>query len=141
MGKRTFNSGTGPSQRQRQVGEALRRALSEILLRGDFRDPELSRWSITVGEVRASPDMKHATAFVLPLGGKDADAALDALKANAGEIRHQLGKAVKLKYTPTLRFALDETFDRMDETRRLLDSEAVRRDLEPRDGQDPREDD
>ncbi len=130
MAKRGFHGGGGPTQRQRQVGETLRRALSDVLARGDFRDPDLARHSITVGEVRASPDLKHATAFVLPLGGREAEAALTALKANAGEIRHQVAKMVTLKFAPQFRFVLDDSFDRMDETRRLLDDERVRRDVE-----------
>lgn len=143
MAKKTFHTGPGPSQRQRQVGENLRRALSEVLMRGDFRDPDLARHSITVGEVRASPDLKHATAYVLPLGGRDAEAALAALRANVREIRHQVAKSVKLKYAPEIRFVLDESFDRMDETRRLLNDERVRRDVERGDADDaaPEEDD
>lgn len=120
----------GPSQRQLRVGELLRRRLSEVLNRGDIHDPELNAMSITVGEVRASPDLKVATAFVLPLGGRGADEALAALKRNRSEIRRAVAKGLDLKYAPELRFVLDETFDRMDETRRLLSDSAVRRDVD-----------
>lgn len=112
------------------MGELIRRALSEILMRGDVHDPALSGVSITVSEVRTSPDLKVATAFVLPLGGANADEILAALKRARGEIRHQVTRIVDLKFSPELRFVLDETFDRMDETRRLLGDEKVRRDLD-----------
>ncbi|GAA3856754.1 hypothetical protein GCM10022404_04620 [Celeribacter arenosi] len=85
--------------------------------------------TITVGEVRITPDLRTATAYVLPLGGKDAEAALEALRRNKGEIRHQVGKALGIKHTPDLRFAIDDTFDRMDATRRLFDDERVQRDI------------
>lgn len=122
--------GGGPSQRQLQVGESIRRVLSEVLMRGDVHDPELSRHSITVSEVRASPDLRHATAFVLPLGGRDAEAALKALEANARELRHLVTRSMTLKYSPELHFTLDESFDRMDAANRLLSEERVRRDVE-----------
>ncbi|RAP40636.1 MULTISPECIES: 30S ribosome-binding factor RbfA [Rhodovulum] len=125
---------SAPSQRQLRVGELIRRTLSEVLARGDVHDPDLNRMSITVGEVRTSPDLKVATAFVLPLGGDHAEEALAALRRNRGELRRVVGKKTQLKFTPELRFTLDETFDRMDETRRLLADETVRRDLAAPDG-------
>ena len=76
MAKSRFHDGPGPSQRQLRVGELIRRRLSEVLARGEIHDPDLNAMSITVGEVRASPDLKVATAYVLPLGGKDRDAAI-----------------------------------------------------------------
>lgn len=129
MAKRRFDSERGPTQRQLRVGELIRRALSEILVRGDHHEPELAGVSITVGEVRTSPDLRVATVFVLPLGGANADAMLAALTRAKGELRHLLGKAVDLKFAPELRFVLDQSFDRMDETRALLDDRRVRRDL------------
>lgn len=126
----------GPTQRQLRVGELIRRTLSDVLLRADVHDPELNRHSITVGEVRTSTDLKVATAFVLPLGGRDAEAALLALRRNAPELRHLISKGLTLKYAPQLKFQLDETFDRMDETRRLFESEQVRRDVEAPDDDD-----
>lgn len=119
----------GPSQRQLRVGELIRQRLSEILMRGDIYDPDINRASITVGEVQVSPDLRHAKVYVLPLGGQGTDTALEALARNAGELRRQVIKGLNLKYAPELRFFADETFDRMDETRALLDSDAVRRDL------------
>lgn len=129
MASNRFPHGSGPSQRQLRVGELIRRTLSDVLLRGDVHDPDLNRHSITVGEVRTSPDLKVATAYVLPLGGQGADEALAALRRNAGELRHYVAKEMTLKYAPQLRFVLDETFDRMDDTRRLFEDERVRRDV------------
>ncbi len=129
MARRQFNEGSGPSNRQLRVGELIRRALAEILMRGEVHDEVLANASITVGEVRCSPDLKQATAFVMPLGGALAEEVLAALRKNKGELRHLVAKAVKLKYAPDLKFLLDESFDRMDATRRMLDQERVRRDL------------
>ena len=122
-------SSAAPSQRQLRVGELIRRRLSEVLARGDVHDPELNRMSITVGEVRCSPDLRVATAFVMPLGGAGVDAALAALERNRGELRRQVGRALSLKVTPDLRFRADETFDRMDAARRMFADETVRRDV------------
>lgn len=136
MAQNRFSHGDGPSQRQLRVGELIRRTLSDVLLRADVHDPDLNRHSITVGEVRTSPDLKVATAFVLPLGGQDAEAALEALRRNAPELRHLVARALTLKYAPRLRFQLDETFDRMDDTRRMFAEDRVRRDVEAGDDDD-----
>ena len=101
-----------------------------VLARGDVHDPDLNRMSITVGEVRTSPDLRVATVYVLPLGGRDAETALDLLARNKGELRRVVSKKLALKFAPDLRFQLDETFDRLDESRRLFAQDAVRRDLE-----------
>ncbi|WP_073248366.1 30S ribosome-binding factor RbfA [Shimia gijangensis] len=130
MAKNKSYEGSGPSQRQLRVGELIRRALAEILSRGDVHDPDLNRMSITVGEVRTTPDLRIATAFVLPLGGKGKDDVLKLLAKNKGEIRHAIGKKTGLKHTPELRFRLDTTFDQMDETRRILNQDHVRQDIE-----------
>lgn len=136
MAQNRFSQGSGPTQRQLRVGELIRRRLSDLLMRGDIHDPDLGRMSITVGEVRTSPDLKVATAYILPLGGRDADVALAALRRNKGEIRHLVAKGLELKFAPELRFALDETFDRLDETRRMFSDERVRRDVEAHDDED-----
>ena len=120
----------GPSQRQLRVGELIRRTLSEVLAKGDIHDPELNRLSITVAEVRTSPDLRVATAYVMPLGGGEREAAMDALRRNRPELRRAVSKALTLKFSPELRFEIDDTYDRMDATRRLFESEAVRRDLD-----------
>ncbi len=99
-------------------------------MRGDIHDPELNRLSVTVGEVRTSPDLKVATAYVLPLGGKGQDEIIGLLARNKAELRRIIGKKLELKYAPDLRFRLDETFDQMDETRRLFSQDEVRRDLD-----------
>ncbi len=131
MTKKRFDTLAGaPSQRQLRVGELIRRSLSDVLARGDVHDPDLGRMSITVGEVRCSPDLKHATAFVLPLGGDKKQEALTALRKNKAELRRLVSKGMTLKYAPDLRFEIDETFDRMDETRRLLSEDHVRQDLD-----------
>jgi len=127
---------SGPSQRQLRVGELIRRTLSEVLSRGEIHDPDLNAIPITVGEVRSSPDLKVATVFVMPLGGLNADTALEALKRNRSEIRRAVAKNVNLKFSPELRFRLDETYDQIDETRRLFSQDAVRRDLDDDTGQD-----
>ncbi|WP_371135535.1 30S ribosome-binding factor RbfA [Frigidibacter sp.] len=137
MASKSTSQGIGPKQRQLRVGELIRRNLSDVLARGDVHDPDLERISITVGEVRMSTDLKVATAYVLPLGGKFADEALAALRRNTGELRHLISKNMTLKFTPQLRFVLDETFDRMDETRRLFADETVQRDIaQPDDDED-----
>jgi len=140
MSTSRFNQGPGPSQRQLRVGELIRRTLSDVLARGDVHDPDLNRISITVGEVRTSPDLKVATAYVMPLGGGEAGTALAALRRNRGELRHLVARGLTLKFAPELRFALDETFDRMDETRRLFSDERVRRDIEAGDSDDDAQD-
>lgn len=133
MAKSRFQNGAGPSQRQLRVGELIRRTLSEVLTRGEVHDPDLTSVPITVGEVRASPDLKVATVYVLPLGGAGAEAVLAALKRNRGELRRLVSRALTLKFAPELRFELDDTFDRLDEARRLFAQDAVKRDLAPPD--------
>ena len=130
MAKNKFHDGPGPSQRQLRVGELIRRTLADVLARGDIHDPDLNRLSVTVGEVRTSPDLKVATAYVLPLGGHGKSDVLELLGRNKGELRRIIGKKVGLKFAPELRFRLDETFDQLDETRRLFAQDNVRRDIE-----------
>ncbi|SMH46206.1 30S ribosome-binding factor RbfA [Maritimibacter sp. HL-12] len=130
MAKNRSHTGEGPSQRQLRVGELIRRRLSDVLMHGDVHDPDLNRLSITVGEVRCTPDLRIATVYVMPLGGKLRDEAIAALARNKGELKRHIGKATALKFTPDLRFVIDETFDQMDETRRLFSDETVRRDVE-----------
>ena len=130
MAKNKFSDGTGPSQRQLRVGELIRRALSDILMQGTIHDPDLNRISVTVSEVAASPDLKIATAYVCPLGGQGGEDLIALLAKNKSEIRRSISKKLTLKYTPDLRFRIDETFDRMDETRRLFSQENIKRDLD-----------
>ena len=130
MAKRSQKFGDGPSQRQLRVGELIRRTLSDVLIRGDIHDPDLNRMSITVAEVRTSADLRVATAYVLPLGGQGKDEALDALRRNRHELRRAVTKDLTLKFSPELRFVIDDTFDLMDETRRLFAQDHVRQDLD-----------
>jgi ribosome-binding factor A len=129
MGKKPIGGGDGPTQRQLKVGETVRRALADILLRGDLHDDALSRASITVSEVRISPDLRNATAFVLPLGGVNTKEVIKALQRNKGELRRALSKEISLKYAPDLSFQRDDSYDRMDEARRLLNTDRVRADV------------
>ena len=130
MAKNKFHDGPGPSQRQLRVGELIRRTLSEVLARGDIHDTDLNRMSITVGEVRCSPDLKIATAYVLPLAGRGQEDVVTLLARNKGELRRIIGKKTGLKFAPDLRFRLDQTFDQMDETRRMLSEDRVRQDID-----------
>lgn len=129
MAKNQSHTPKGPSQRQLRVAELIRRTLSDALMQGQIHDPDLNRMSITVGEVRITPDLRIATAYVLPLGGKNADEAVKALARNKRELRRVVGKVTSMKFTPDLRFVIDQTFDQLDETRRLFSDETVRRDV------------
>lgn len=130
MARNSFQDPSGPSQRQLRVGELIRRRLSEILTRGEIHDPDLNRLYITVGEVRVSPDLRIATVYAMPLGGGKEDEMFELLKRNKGELRRMVSKDLKLKNSPELRFRVDDTFDRLEESRRLFADENVRRDIE-----------
>ena len=130
MAKNRHMSGSGPSQRQLRVGELIRRTLSDVLTRGETHDPELTRMSITVSEVQATPDLRKATVYVLPLGGDNREEALEALRRNKAELRRALSKDMTLKFSPDLHFVIDESFDRMDEARALFAQDRVRKDIE-----------
>jgi ribosome-binding factor A len=122
-------SNAGPTQRQLRVGELLRHALSEVLTRGDVRDPDLDGISVTITQVKPSPDMRHATVFCEPLGGRHAKEVLAALNRHKGFIRGQMGKTIALKFTPELRFVEDTSFSEAEKIETLLKSERVARDL------------
>ncbi|MGC5778884.1 30S ribosome-binding factor RbfA [Methylobacterium sp. NFXW15] len=124
---------TGPSQRQQRVAELIRHALAEVLQRGDIQDPVLGSHVVTVPEVRMSPDLKLATAYVMPLGGQDEAPVIAALERNRKVLRHEVARRVNLKYAPELRFRRDETFDEAARIDRLLRDERVRRDLDETD--------
>lgn len=130
MARSKNQNGPSKSQRQLRVGELIRRTLSTVLARAEVHDPALNAMSITVGEVRTSSDLKIATVYVMPLGGAGKDEAIEALKRNKFELRRLLGKDLKLKYLPDLRFMIDQTFDQMDATREMLSRAEVRRDVE-----------
>lgn len=124
------SSNTGPSQRQLRVGEQVRHALSEVLQRGEVRDDLIETTVISVSEVRMSPDLKIATAFVSPLGAQDDDAIIKALARNAKFIRGRVSGALRqMKYMPEFRFRLDTSYDNMARIDELLRSPDVARDL------------
>ena len=127
---RNFYSGKDRSQRQLRIGETVRRTLAPIIAQGFGDELNVQNVSITVGEVRMSPDLRRATVFVLPLGGNQAEEIVAALNKDRSEIRRRMNKQLTLKYSPALFFELDTTFDKLDETRRLFELEEVRRDLE-----------
>jgi ribosome-binding factor A len=130
--------GPGPSQRQLRVAEEIRHILAGILMRGELRDPALAGVSVTVSEVRISPDLKNATAFAMPLGGAQLQPVLDGLNRSAPFLRSQLGKMLQLRYAPTVNFVADKSFDEAHHIEALLRSEKVARDLkhDDEDGED-----
>ena len=132
MGRRHSGKSTGPSQRQLRVGELVRHALAELLQRGEIHDEVLTSHALTIPEVRMSPDLRLATIFVMPLGGKDIEAVLAALESNKRYIRGEVARAVNLKFAPDVRFRADQTFDEALRIDRLLASDKVRQDLDKR---------
>ena len=118
-----------PSNRQLRVAELVRRNISDILSRNELYEEALTNVPITVSEVRCSSDLKLATVFVLPLGGKNAQEVVKSLAKNKSLIRKLLGKKLNLKFVPDLRFIEDETFDQIDKTAKLLQNPTVLRDV------------
>jgi ribosome-binding factor A len=130
MASRHNHRKTGPSQRQLRVGELVRHALAEMLARGDIHDDVIAGHVVTVSEVRMSSDLRLATIYIMPLGGKDLAPVLAALEKNSKFIRGEVAHAVNLKFAPEIRFQADETFDEAARIDRLLASDKVKRDLE-----------
>jgi ribosome-binding factor A len=124
------DKGKPPSQRQLKVGEMIRHALADIFFRGEIVDEVLSRHSITVPEVRMSPDLKLATVYVLPLGGGEADEAVAHLEKHKRYLRGLLAKRVSMKFMPELRFRVDTSFEKSARIDELLASPKVARDLD-----------
>src|SRR6202042_2951186 len=120
----------GGSQRQLRVGELIRHELAEMLARGDIHDPVIQAHMITVPEVRMSPDLRLATIYVMPLGGRDADKVIDALDRNKRYVRGEIARRVNLKFAPEVRFRVDERFDEAERIEKLLRTPAVQRDLD-----------
>jgi ribosome-binding factor A len=129
----------GPSQRQLRAGELVRHALVEILREEDLQDPALAGVSVTVTEVRMSPDLRHALCFIEPLGGAHAGEVVAGLNRTARFLRGRLGHAIALKFTPDLKFVHDESFDEAARMSRLFDDPRVRQDLERREADDETE--
>jgi ribosome-binding factor A len=128
MAKRLEKS-SGSSQRQLRVGELIRHALAELLARGDVHDPVIEGHLITVPEVKMTADLRLATIYVMPLGGRDAEAVVAALERNKRYLRGEIARHVNLKFAPEIRFRIDERFDEAERIEKLLRTPAVRRDL------------
>ena len=118
-----------PSQRQLRVGEVIRHALSEMLTRGDVHDPVIETHLVTIPEVRMTADLRLATIYVMPLGGQDAEAVVEALNHHRKFLRGEIARHVNLKFAPEIRFRVDERFDEAERIEKLLRTPAVRRDL------------
>ena len=121
----------GGSQRQLRVGEIVRHAIADILSHGSVHDPELEGHIITVPEVRMSPDLKLATVYVMPLGGRDTEIVVAALERNKKFLRGEVARRVNLKFAPDIRFRVDDRFDEAERIEKLLRTPAVQRDLAP----------
>src|SRR4030095_3797144 len=122
-----------PSQRQLRVGELIRHALAEMLSRGDIHDPTIDAHMITVPEVRMTAELRLATVYVMPLGGRDAEAVVAALERNKKFLRGEIAHRVNLKFAPETRFRIDERFDEAERIEKLLRTPAVQRDVDKTD--------
>lgn len=127
---------TGPSQRQLRVGEALRHAIADILFRNEIQDPDLAGVSVTITQVKPSPDMRYATVYCEPLGGQNADVIVKALNRHKGFLRGEMGHRLTMKFTPELRFVEDESFAEAQKIEDILKSDRVSRDLAATDDED-----
>jgi ribosome-binding factor A len=123
------HEGHAPSQRQLRVGELIRHALADILQRGEVHDPELEGMVVTVPEVRVTPDLKLATIFLMPLGGKGADTVVGIFDRHKRFLRGEIAHRINLRYAPDLRFQLDTSFQEGDRIDALLRRPDVKRDL------------
>jgi ribosome-binding factor A len=119
----------GGSQRQLRVGELIRHELAELLSRGDIHDPVVETHMITVPEVRMSPDLRLATIYIMPLGGRDGKEVLEALDRNKKYVRGEIARRVNLKFAPDIRFRIDGRFDEAERIEKLLRTPTVQRDL------------
>jgi ribosome-binding factor A len=119
----------GGSQRQLRVGELIRHELAAMLSRGDVHDPVIEAHMITVPEVRMSPDLRLATIYIVPLGGRDEKDVLEALDRNKRYLRGEIARRVNLKFAPEIRFRIDERFDEAERIEKLLRTPDVQRDL------------
>jgi ribosome-binding factor A len=130
----------GPSQRQLRVGELLRHALADVLRENDIRDPDLDGVSVTITQIKPSPDMRYATVYCEPLGGQNAKAIVAALNRHKGFLRGEMGHRITMKFTPDLRFVEDVSFAEAQKIETILKSPEVQRDLAAPDGEDEEED-
>jgi ribosome-binding factor A len=127
---RSSKSSAPPTQRQLRIGELIRHKLAEMLVRGDIHDDVIASHVITVPEVRLSPDLKLATAYVVTLGDTDTAAVIEALMRNRRYIRAEVAQAVNLKFAPDIRFRRDETFEEASRIDQLLATSKVRQDVD-----------
>jgi len=125
-------SESSPSQRQLRVGELVRHVLADLLARGEVHDPVIQGHLITIPEVRMTADLRLATIYTMPLGGRDAEAVLAALNRNKRFLRGEIARRINLKFAPEIRFAIDQRFDEAERVERLLRTPAVQRDLRKR---------
>ncbi|MEQ1770060.1 MAG: 30S ribosome-binding factor RbfA [Devosia sp.] len=130
MQKNQKGGATGPSQRMLRVGELVRHALADLFTRGEIEDPELEGITVTVPEVRMSPDLRVATAYIMPLGGEKAEETVVALARHQRFIRGQVAPRLDLKFAPEIRFKVDETFAEFGRIDALLKSDRVQQDLQ-----------
>src|SRR6202008_4126706 len=129
------------SQRQLRVGELVRHALAEMLTRGAVHDPVIQSHLITVPEVRMTADLRLATIYVMPLGGRDAEAVLTALERNKRFLRGEIARRINLKFAPDIRFRVDERFDEAERIEKLLRTPEIRRDVEDKEDAENKEQD
>jgi ribosome-binding factor A len=132
--KQPRDSGPNASQRQLRVGELVRHAIAEMLTRGDVHDPVIEGHLITVPEVRMSPDLRLATIYVMPMGGRDAEQVVAAFDRHKKFLRTEIAHRINLKFAPDIRFRVDDRFAEAERIERLLRSPEVKRDLDHEDG-------
>lgn len=140
--KRRSSSRSAPGQRQLRVGERIRHILAEVLQRGELHDPVLAKASlITITSVEVGPDLKHATAYVMPLGGKNADEIVHALNRAQGYFRSQIAPELEMRYSPKVSFRIDHSFEQADALEKVLRQERVQKDVmaRPRDDEEDEE--
>ena len=131
--KHHHESTPGGSQRQLRVGELVRHALAEMLTRGDVHDPVIESHLVTVPEVRMTADLRLATIYIMPLGGRDANEVVAAFERHKKFLRAELAHRINLKFAPDIRFRIDERFSEVERIDKLLHSPDVRRDLDHKD--------
>ena len=136
MSRSHHSSGAAPSQRMLRVAELIRHAMAQMLSRGDINDPVLEKHVVTVSRVKMSPDLKLATVYVMPLGGKDEPEVIAALDRHRKFLRGEIAHEVNLKFAPEIRFRIDDSFDTVSRIDAILNSDRVKRDLERDDAQE-----
>ena len=125
-----------PSQRALRAGELVRHAMADMLTRGEVHDPVIEGHLITIPEVRMTPDLRFATIYVMPLGGRDAEKVVAALERNKKFLRGDIARRINLKFAPDIRFRADERFDEAERIEKILRTPEVRRDLESKPADD-----